>query len=110
MDKQEEGTAWRKAGLEIFGGLAVLKGPLQGVLRRPAYEWGRRREAKSKRQTVTSTSFTKQWERVKPFREKGSSEGTKGLLVGKEKKRSHRIINRRHYQLRSHMLHGRKRD
>lgn len=38
----------------------------------------------NKRQNVTSTGVTKRWERAKLFREKGGSEGTRGLLVRKK--------------------------
>lgn len=48
---------------------------------------GLRRLATSKKPDVMSTGITKQWERSNPFMEKGSSEETRYLLVGKKKKK-----------------------
>lgn len=86
-----------KQGSEPYRGLAVVRCPLQGVLRGLVYEKGRRMVAESENQNVTSTGVTKQWERAKSFRDKGSSEGIVILLVGKTKKmRNHQITNRQH--------------
>lgn len=73
---------WRKAGPRDVGGdLAVIEGLFQGLSRGLAEVWGLRRMTKSKRQYDEH----RQWDRAKPLKEKGGSEGAGNLLVGKLK-------------------------
>jgi len=92
---RRKGQRGGKQGSEVHGGLAVVRCPLQEVLRGLPDVQRRRKVSKSKRQNVMGTGVTKQRERAKPFGEKGSSEGMRALLVGKRnKKRRHQITSR----------------